>query len=267
MTPLTISGTVTETGTFDYTISTDALCGNNQVAGTINIYELPTVDLGSDQSFCEDEAIDVTLDAENNGGSYQWNTGEASQTIHVTDFGNYSVSVTDQNGCTNIAGVTLLSQPLPVTTVNLSEDNILTAANGNADYQWIDCSGDLIDGATQQFFAPGNNGNYALVLTSPFGCVDTSECLNITTVGLSANAMNSMTIYPNPTDKYITVDFGRLIENAQLEIINVAGETILSQTITEKSKYTFQLDVVKGMYFLHIKSNDGGTKVFKIVKQ
>ena len=58
----------------------------------------PVVDLGPDGSFCEGDS--VLLDAANAGNSFQWSTGDSTQTIVVNTSGNYFVYVTDSNGCT-----------------------------------------------------------------------------------------------------------------------------------------------------------------------
>ena len=48
-------------------------------------------DLGEDITTCEEE---ITLDSGEGYDSYEWSTGETSQTIIVTESGSYSVEVT-----------------------------------------------------------------------------------------------------------------------------------------------------------------------------
>ncbi|MFA9370505.1 MAG: BspA family leucine-rich repeat surface protein [Labilibaculum antarcticum] len=57
----------------------------------------PVIDLGKNQANCKGNTI--TLDAENSGATYLWNTGETSQTISVNTLGTFSVKVTSARGC------------------------------------------------------------------------------------------------------------------------------------------------------------------------
>ncbi|WP_461644227.1 T9SS type B sorting domain-containing protein [Labilibaculum euxinus] len=57
----------------------------------------PIVDLGEDLIVQTGE--NVTLDAENNGSFYRWSTDDISQTINVSQAGEYWVEVTNQQSC------------------------------------------------------------------------------------------------------------------------------------------------------------------------
>lgn len=69
-----------------------------------------------------------TLTAIGNSGtapySYSWNTGASTQQITVSNNATYSVTVTDQNGCTAASSISVNCQPAPqcnsVPTVNIS---------------------------------------------------------------------------------------------------------------------------------------------------
>ena len=90
---------VSSAGTYSVTVTDMNGCVNDD---DIVITENPTpnVDLGADVSFCEDEAVNHFLDATTllpgNGFNFLWNTNETSGTINATNFGVYSVIVTDQ---------------------------------------------------------------------------------------------------------------------------------------------------------------------------
>ena len=66
---------------------------------------LPVVNLGPTQNHCE--GTTVTLDAQNAGSTYLWNTTETTQTISPTASGTYSVTVTNAGGCTGSGNVTV----------------------------------------------------------------------------------------------------------------------------------------------------------------
>jgi PKD repeat protein len=68
----------------------------------------PVVNLGSDINLCFGNTL--TLNAQNAGASYAWNTGETTQSINVVDGGAYTVTVT-KDGCSRADTVMVVSVP------------------------------------------------------------------------------------------------------------------------------------------------------------
>ena len=73
------------------------LCPSLPIAVTANIYPLPVVFLGNDTTITSGQVL--VLDAGNGFVNYNWNTMEVSQMIIANVAGNYSVLITDVNGC------------------------------------------------------------------------------------------------------------------------------------------------------------------------
>ena len=92
--PDTYSVTVTDAN--NCTVTDDIVVDN---------YALPTVDLGNDQAICQGDSLE--LNAQNAGASYSWSTLENSQSIFVQNAGNYAVTVTDANNCSNTDDIDL----------------------------------------------------------------------------------------------------------------------------------------------------------------
>lgn len=93
-------------------IKINVLQANNSLAiadTTINIFALPTIDLGENVRTLERSH---TIDAGNGFSSYLWNTGETSQTIKVTKNGTYKVSVTNANGCESSDSISVFFVPI-----------------------------------------------------------------------------------------------------------------------------------------------------------
>lgn len=98
--------------------------------------------------------------------------------------------------------IEVYNQPTgPINTISENE-NILTADEAGASYQWLDCdnAGAPIIGETDQTFIPTANGSYAVEVTKN-GCSVTSSCTEITTLGLNDASVNQfiLRIYPNPS--------------------------------------------------------------------
>jgi len=66
-----------------------------------------TVDLGEDVSTCS--SCPVTLDAGPGYSSYRWNTGATTPSITTTTPGTYTVTVTNENGCTATDAINVLT--------------------------------------------------------------------------------------------------------------------------------------------------------------
>ncbi|MEZ4884595.1 MAG: T9SS type A sorting domain-containing protein [Chitinophagales bacterium] len=64
---------------------------------TLAPVNVPVVDLGSSQILAEGQTI--VLNAGNTGATFLWSTGATAQTISVSETGVYSVTVTNQQGC------------------------------------------------------------------------------------------------------------------------------------------------------------------------
>ena len=136
---------------------------------------------------CDIQSIPLSVNASNPDYVYLWTlpngSQQAGQTINASAAGDYSVTVTALNGCTNTTMLTL--QPagnLP--TINLDVQNIdcinsSTILNATGNYnslQWSDANGPITDLAvTEQgwYYAFADNGGGCDVTDSIYLSVDT----------------------------------------------------------------------------------------------
>ncbi len=92
---------------------------------------VPSADAGTDQTICDGESATLTATASGGSGSgytYQWSTGETTPTITVSPVGNtsgnvnvdYTVTVTDSNGCIGSDTLRVTVEPTPSITVTSS---------------------------------------------------------------------------------------------------------------------------------------------------
>ena len=83
----------------------------------LNISQLPIVDLGVDLEICQIDPA-VTIDALNDSATYLWSTAATTKTIDIHDEDEYSVIVTDTNGCVSYDTLNLLVNQMPVVSMN-----------------------------------------------------------------------------------------------------------------------------------------------------
>jgi hypothetical protein len=171
----TASIVATTAGNYYVTVTDANNCQNTDtVAVTVNA--LPTVSLGSDVTFCQNDS--ASLDAGAGFVSYNWSNSASSQTINISTPGNYFVIVTDNNGCTNSDSVIVMVNALPAINLGnalsfcMNENLVLDAGAGFATYMWSDNS-------TAQTLTVNAAGTYYASVTDNNGCVN-SDTVTVT---------------------------------------------------------------------------------------
>lgn len=87
-------------GTYCYTVITD--CGS--YSDCVVVGDVPSLDASINWVGCDGE---LQLTALPYGHSYEWSTGDTLQYLTDQSYGTYSVTISDDNGCTDVATVTV----------------------------------------------------------------------------------------------------------------------------------------------------------------
>ncbi|WP_159439029.1 T9SS type A sorting domain-containing protein [Maribacter ulvicola] len=160
----TWSGTgVSSTGLFDttglsddtyevtYTTTDDNSCVGETTA-MVTINPLPIAEIGGVLEICSGNSTALTASG---GTSYLWSTGATTAAIEVATAGDYTVTVTDENGCTAEKTVTVIVNDNPSvvaedTSVCLGESIQLEATPANGTWSGTGVSsGGLFDSSVQ----------------------------------------------------------------------------------------------------------------------
>ena len=166
----TQSVSVGTSNTYTVTVTYSGGCtATASVNVTANTNPVPSIT--GNNSICQGQSSTI------NAGSYAgylWSTGATAATINVNTAGNYSVTVTDANGCTGTASfnLTVNANPTPtitgVTSFCAGGNSTLNAGGGYTNYLW---SG----GATTQTINVTAGGNYAVTVANAAGCTATTN--------------------------------------------------------------------------------------------
>lgn len=215
-------------------------------------YPTPAVDLGADKSFCKGDS--VTLDA-GSFASYAWTGGANTQTLVAKSAGDYMVTVTSAEGCTNVDTITIGVWDLPV--VDLGNDTlvegsiVLDAGAGFTSYTWNDLT-------TNQTLKAETTGEYSVRVVDANGCTAT-DTINVEVEPVSVNGLNqvSVTAFPNPNNGVfnIVADFDG---QTSIEVINVNGQVVKQKETTITTGVAIPIDlgnVAAGLYTVKLKSN------------
>ncbi|NVO03908.1 MAG: proprotein convertase P-domain-containing protein, partial [Bacteroidetes bacterium] len=255
---------------------------SDSVVVTVN--PLPIISLTSPNSstICQGDSALITYTitgaspwtwlGDDGTGSTSYNAPTSPGSIFVSPTSNaiFSfVSVTDNNGCTNIGTDNVaitVNIPAAVTVVDNGSMLTSSATTGN---QWYEQTGGLISGATSQNYTPTVNGYYYSVVTDANGCLSISNTVHYVSVSINEIAENTnINISPNPNNGMFTVAVSTIkTENMNLELRNIHGQIVFSKQIKVDFNYKESFDfsiLAKGVYYLRL-NNETYSKINKVV--
>ena len=206
----------------------------------------------------------VGVDLQTACSTYDWidgNTYTSSNSIAT-----HTIEGGATNGCDSV--VTLNLTINTVDTAVFQTGNELTGSATGANYQWLDCNNANaeIAGEINQVFTTSFNGSFALETTED-GCVDTSSCYSVFTVGVSeVYFSNQINIYPNPTNGQFNVLFRHYFEKYNIEIIDVGGRILYQKDTKNKQIVKLKFEAPEGIYFVRINTGENQS-IIKLIKQ
>lgn len=91
---------------------------------------------------------------------------------------------------------------------------------------------------------------------------------NCEDLGLTKNTKQSINIYPNPTNGESKLVFSETIENGQIIIKNMTGQTLLTSTLSHANAHTIDLSsYAPSLYNIQIYNNETLISNLKIIRQ
>ena len=195
------------------------------------------------------------IDTRTECNSYTWIDGITYTTSNNT--ATHNIIGGAANGCDSLVTLNLTINNVSDLTTSITGVTI-AANNTGATYQWLDCDNNnaIIVGETGQTFSATSNGNYAVELTEN-GCVDTSACFAINSVGIFENDFgNHLLIYPNPTSGHFSIDLGDTYKNVEIVITDIHGKRIESKNTIQSQILSLSIDESTGIYFVSVTAGD-----------
>jgi hypothetical protein len=176
----TRSITVTETGVYSVQVTNEQSCTANSDLVQVTVHARPSAEIAPSGplTFCSGGSVTLTAAP---AASYLWSNGDTSQSIEVANAGQYSVTVTDANGCAaSSAPVAVAVNPRPATPIVTASGPITFCEGGSvtltaplsASYLWS-------NGATTRSIAVSTSGAYSVTVWDANGCSSTSAATNV----------------------------------------------------------------------------------------
>lgn len=224
-----------------------------------------TVTPGGTTVFCQGNSVALTANA---GSSYLWSTGASTQSIIASATGNYTVTVTNANGCSAVSAPTAVTvNPLPPVPTITANGSLLTSSSATGN-QWY-LNGILIPGAVAKTYTATQNGNYTVVVTTGNGCTSTSAIFKFMSTGTQIiSESNAFLVIPNPNNGKFRIELqGESVQTtgAVLEVYNLLGDKIF---LSEPGHFSPDVDISaqpNGVYFVSIRSYKG-IRIMQVLK-
>jgi SprB repeat/Secretion system C-terminal sorting domain len=213
-------------------------------------------------------ALDVTATGGTPGYSYLWSNGMMTEDLSGLAPGNYSLVLTDQNGCMHsdsfaITEPTLLSASVVVTsddgTSNGAIDFTLTGGVGPYTYLWS-------NGATTQDVTNLATGNYTVTATDANGCNAIISIIVDLVVGVGAQVGMDVQAWPNPCSQSLHLKLPTMTEVMAVRLYDLRGTLVFERQGLQGGLQELDLRAVAaGSYLLKV-SNGVAMQTLRVSK-
>ncbi len=163
---------------YNYNYTDGNGCSNNAASNiTVNPNPSPTITANGPTTFCQGGSVIFNTGTYS---SYLWNTNAITPSINASTSGNYSVTVTDANGCIgNSVALSVTVNPNPTVTITgpssiCNGNTIALTSTALTSYIWS-------TGAVTHSINVNNSGTYKVTATNANGCTGTASQIVVTT--------------------------------------------------------------------------------------
>ncbi len=240
-------------------------------SAVVLVHDLPEINAGTDQEICEGETLTLNgagLDAD---GIYEWDGGVEDGVAFVPDVSaTYTVTGTDENGCSNSDEMEVTVHALPDVVFTTLEDDIVcfnkdlvnlfgTPAGGSF-------SGTGVSGADFDPSAAGE-GEHTLYYyyEDEFGCsaTDSVQITVVDCLGIDSEELTDIHLAPNPFSDFTVIYFDNDVQSEHVVFIyDMLGQVVYQNELVSQSQLRIDKEyLTPGTYMLFVQ-NRGNEKSF-----
>jgi hypothetical protein len=229
---------VKSAGNYSVKVTDNNGCSGSSAPLAISENSLPTATASANgpTSFCSGKSVTLTVAS---ASSYLWNTKETTQSITVTEPGDYSVKTSDKNGCFSAysapvsISVSYIADPsISVsgpTSFCVGKSTVLTASTASA-YHWS-------TNETTQSITVYTSGDYSVKVSDANGCASQYSA----PVNIQATSISTPTVAVTGLTSFCFGNSALLTASPAKSYLWSTGET--TQSITVKTSGNYQVAI------------------------
>lgn len=198
------------------------------------------------------------------GYSYSW-TPSGGNTAVATGLaiGTYTVTVTDNNGCTASSTV-IITEPTVITASATTQDEIggndgsidLTTSGGSPGYTYSWSNGSNVEDISGLA-----GGTYTVTVTDDNGCTQSFTFTVNSQLGVEDNdGAGDISIYPNPSNGLVNISIQTAgIQDLKLEVMDINGKLLVIKNLQNTGNGMIVpmdlTDLANGTYIIRLSNN------------
>ncbi len=235
--------TIVVSASGDFSVQMSNACGSvTSTTANVTLFgapNAPVISASGSTIFCQGGSVVLTSSITN---GILWSNNENTPSITVSTSGDYSVLLTDANGCTAVSNIITVVVDAPLVATNLGGPFtqcggtiVLDAGNASANNNYLWSSGEV-----SQVIDVNVSGNYFVTITNSCGSV-TSSTANVTINPLPQTPIVS------PSGPLVFCQGGNVTLTSSSAVDNIWSNGLTSQGITVDTTGTFSVSVVDAL--------------------
>jgi N-acetylneuraminic acid mutarotase len=236
---------------------------------THSVYSVAAVTISaSSNTVCAGSTATLTAAGAN---TYTWsnNVSAASITVSPTGATVYTLTSADANTCSNTASYTVSAVPLPSVNITTSKATICAGESATltssaaSSYSWHTPAS-----VTNSFLVvkPSADQQYSVTVTGSNGCKNMASITQSVApcLGIQDVSPATISIYPNPSNGFITIKAEGLGSDSYLLLVNNLGQEVLRKKL-EGDTISVDTTLAKGLYHCRIISAGNVSAYSKVI--
>ncbi len=191
--------------------------------------------------------------------NWLWNTGVSGSIVTNLSAGTYVLTVTDANNC-QVTDTFEINEPDALVAGITQNGYVLTVSGPNGgtlpySYSWYEQSSPFSSLGGGLNYVVSSYGTYYVEVTDANGCEVTSNSVSYDEGPLGAIDISDLEIevYPNPFRDEVTIDFGRVIFDGKINLVDVYGKLVEKYELSSMDKFVIErTNKSSGIYFIEL---------------